>query len=151
VKGKKYLFIAESAAFGNIYREYSDSIGIKFAEKDPESYSKLKLNIKNYKGNRIIQLLDNNEKLVREEYMKEDGVLLFPLLESGLYRLRVIYDLNGDGKWTTGDFDLKRQPEPVSYYPAEIEIKPGWDIDQDWDIGEKYFKDKKLRTKGKEK
>ena len=151
VNGKKYLFIADAAAFGNIYREYSDSIGIKFAEKDPESYGKLKLTIKNYKGNRIIQLLDNNEKLIREEYMKEDGVLSFPLLESGLYRLRVIYDLNGDGKWTTGNFDLKRQPEPVSYYKAEIEIKPNWEIEQDWDIGEKYLKDKTLRAKIKEK
>lgn len=152
VKGKKYLFIADSASFGNIYNEHSDSTGIKFSMKDPESYSKLTLNIFNYEGDRIIQLLDKKEKLVREEHMKKDGELLFSLLESNIYRIRVIYDLNGDGKWTTGDFTSGQQPEPVSYYPNEIEIKPGWDIEkQDWDIGVKNFKDQKLREVKKTK
>jgi hypothetical protein len=148
VPGKNYLFIADSASFGNIYKEYSDSTGIKFLVKEPESYSKLTLNIYNYEGDRIIQLLDRNEKLVTEKLMKKDGELLFSLLESGIYRIRVIYDLNGDGKWTSGDFSSGRQPEPVSYYPNEIDIKPGWDIEkQDWDIGLKNFKDNKLRAK----
>ena len=82
-------------------------------------------------------MLDKTEKLVSETYMKKDGKVVFPLLESGFYRVRVIYDLNGDGKWTTGDFDSGRQPEPVSYFQKEMEMKTGWDLDQDWDIGEK--------------
>ncbi len=152
---KKYLFVAESASFGDIYYEYSDSIGVKFSIKDSESYSKLTLEVKNYKGDRIIQLLDKTEKLVAETYMKKDGKVVFPLLETGFYRVRVIYDLNGDGKWTTGDFALGRQPEPVSYYPGEIEFKPGWELEftdeKAWDIGVKNFKDPKLMEKKKGK
>jgi len=143
---KTYLFIADSASFSSIYNECADSIGIKFSVRDPESYSKLLLNILNYSGSRIIQLLDNKEKLVNETYMKADGKIEFPLLENGMYRVRVIYDLNGDGKWTTGDFVSGRQPEPVSYFPNEIEIKSGWDLDFDWDIGIANFKDHKLKT-----
>jgi hypothetical protein len=145
---KKYLFVAEKAAFGNIYNEYSDSLGVKFSIKDPESYCKLTLDVKNYNGNRIIQLLDKSEKLIAVNYMKKDGKTVFPLLESGFYRLKVIYDLNGDGKWTTGDFTVHRQPEPVSYYPTEIELKTGWELeftgDKAWDISLKNFKDPKL-------
>ena len=147
LQGKKYLFIADSASFGNIYDEYSDSSGIRFSVRDAESYSKLTLNISNYEGDRIIQLLNNTEKVIREGFMKKDGELIFPLLESGLYRLRVIYDLNGDGKWTTGDFSSGRQPEPVSYYPQELDIKKGWELDQAWDIGILNVKDQKLRVK----
>jgi hypothetical protein len=150
-EGKKYLFIADSASFSNIYNEYSDSLGIKFSIKDPESYCKLTLDIKNYDGNRIIQLLDKTEKLIAENYMTKDGKTVFPLLENGFYRIRVIYDLNGDRKWTTGDFTTHRQPEPVSYYPAEIELKTGWELDQAWDIGVKNFKDPKLVEKKKGK
>jgi hypothetical protein len=146
-EGEKYLLIADSASFGNIYNEYSDSLGIKFSIKDPESYCKLTLDIKNYNGGRIIQLLDKSEKLIAENYMTKDGKTVFPLLESGFYRVRVIYDLNGDRKWTTGDFTTHRQPEPVSYYPAEIELKTGWELDQAWDIGVKNFKDPKLVEK----
>lgn len=148
---KNYFFIADSASFRNIYNECADSIGIKFSVKDPDSYSKLILNIKNYTGKRIIQLLDGKEKLVREVYMKSDGRVEFPLLENGVYRIRALYDLDGDGKWTTGDFYLRRQPEPVSYYPREIEIKTGIDIEQDWDIGMINKKDQKLITVKKQK
>jgi len=148
---KKYLLVAESQAFSNIFNEYSDSSGIKFIIKDSESFSKLTLNITNYEGDRIIQLLNNPEKLVKEVQMKKDGILVFPLLENGFYRLRVIYDLNGDGKWTTGDFTKGQQPEPVSYYPDEIEMKPDRYIEQDWDIGMQNLKDQKLREKKKSK
>ena len=77
--------------------------------------------------------------------MNKDGKVLFPLLENGDYRLRVIYDLNGDKKWTTGDFNTGRQPEPVSYYPTELEMKPNWNLEQDWDIGIRNVKDQKLK------
>ncbi len=149
VQGKKYLFIADSASFGNIYREQSDSVGIKFSVKDPESYCKLTIEIKNYEGNRIIQLLDKTDKLISQMYMKKDGKAVFPLLDPGMYRLRVIYDLDGDGKWTTGDFTVHRQPEPVSYYPEEIDLRPGFELeftkDHAWDISVKHFKNQKLR------
>jgi hypothetical protein len=155
-EGKKYLFVADSASFSNIYNEFSDSIGIKFSIKDPESYCKLTLDIKNYVGNRIIQLLDKTDKLITENYMTKDGKTVFPLLDPGFYRVRIIYDLNGDHKWTTGDFTTHRQPEPVSYYPgpdskspAEIELKQGWELEQSWDIGVKNFKDPKLRENKK--
>jgi hypothetical protein len=172
LQGKKYLFIADSASFGNIYNEFSDSTGIKFSVREANSYNeltldirdstgiktsvreadssnKLTLNIRNYEGDRIIQLLDNTEKLVREAYMKKDGKVVFPLLESGFYRVRMIYDINGDGKWTTGDFESGRQPEPVSYYTPELEIKTGWNLVNDWVIKTLNFKDQKLRAKKK--
>jgi hypothetical protein len=111
----------------------------------------LTLSVENYNGGRIIQLLDKSEKLIAEEYMEKDGKAVFPLLETGIYRAKVIYDLNGDKKWTTGDFATKRQPEPVTYYNAEIELKTGWVLDQKWDIGLKNFKDPKLVEKPKKK
>jgi uncharacterized protein (DUF2141 family) len=85
--------------------------------------------------------------------MNKDGKAVFPLLDPGIYRLRVIYDLNGDGKWTTGDFTVHRQPEPVSYYPEEIDLRPGFELeftnDRAWDISVKHFKDTKLRENKK--
>ena len=143
--GKNYLFITDSAAFSSIYGEYSDSAGIKFSVMTPESFGKLTLDISGYEGGRIIQLLDNTEKLVRQVYLKNNGKLEFPLLEKGKYRIRAIFDLNNDGKWTTGDFDIHRQPEPVTYYPEEIEIKENWIITQPWELMLKNYKEPKLQ------
>jgi len=104
------------------------------------------LNITNYEGNRIIQLLSfEGEKVIKEVKMEKDGKVGFPLLDKGAYRVRVIYDLNNDGKWTPGDFSIRRQPEPVSYMPVEVDIKENWVRDYNWDLGEKNVK--KLRNK----
>jgi hypothetical protein len=54
-RGKSYLFIADSAAFGNIYGEKSDSTGTRFVVRDEKTFGSILLNIKNYvfppKGN----------------------------------------------------------------------------------------------------
>ena len=146
-EGGKYTLITDSAAFGDIYGEVSDSTGINFSVNTTNSYGRLTINIQNGTGDLIIQLLGDKEKLIAEKKLKNEKSAEFPMLEKGNYRFRVIYDLNGDGKWTTGDFDKKRQPEPVSYYPDEIEIKIDWEVQQDWDVGIKNFKNQKLKTK----
>jgi len=152
-QGKKYLFVADSASFGNVFKEISDSVGIKFAIKAPDTYCKLTVEIKNCDGESIVQLLDKSEKLVSEVKIKKDGKVVFPLLDVATYRLKVIYDLNGDGVWTTGDFSVGRQPEPVSYFPTDIELKAGWELefvnDKAWNIGTRNYKDPKLLEKKK--
>jgi hypothetical protein len=139
-KGKGYLFIADSAAFGNIYGEQSDSTGTRFKVRDEKTFGSLTFNIKNYEGDRIIQLLSADEKVLGEKRMQKDGKAEFKYLDQGKCRLRVIYDLNDDGKWTTGDFKSGKQPEPVSYYKQEMDVREGWDQNQDWDISEQNVK-----------
>jgi len=134
-QGKSYLFIADSASFGSIYGEASDSTGYRFSIGKTENFGKLILNVNNYTGSRIIQILDINEKVLRELQMQKDGKIEFPLLDRGKYRLRVIYDINNNGKWTTGDYTTRRQPEPVSFYPMEIEMRENLDVTQIWNIG----------------
>lgn len=140
VQKKNYLFITDSAAFGNIYGEANDSTGTRFIVRNDDTFSKLKLNINNFEGSRIIQLLNSQDKILREVLMAKDGVTEFDLLDKGKYRLRVIYDLDGDGKWTTGDYRKKRQPEPVSFYPKEIDLGENFWADNTWDIKEKNTK-----------
>lgn len=144
-QGKSYLFIADSAAFVNIYGGQSDSTGSKVVMKSEKSFGTLLMNIKNYQGNRIVQLLTPEDKILTERIMKTDGKTEFRYVDQGNYRLRVIYDLNGDGKWTTGDFMTRRQPEPVSFYGQELNIKEGWSVDNDWDISEQNVK--KVKSK----
>jgi hypothetical protein len=140
LQGENYLLITDSAAFGDIYGAKNDSAGIKFSIRDRSSFGKLIVNINNYEGKRIIQLLSSEEKLIREISMDRDGKAEFPYLEKGMYRLKIIYDLNGDGKWTTGDFESGRQPEPVSFMPMEIEIKENWENELFWDVSAMHVK-----------
>ena len=42
-------------------------------------------------------------------------------------------DLNGDGRWTTGDWELKRQPEPVYYFRSKLSLKANWEFEESFD------------------
>ena len=135
LQGVDYLFVADSAAFKDIYGLVSDSLGKKFNLNTDDKYGKLIFRISGYDGPRIVQLLSLDEtKTVREYYQERDGSLEIPYLEKGKYKLRVIYDLNGDKKWTPGDYKSLKQPEPVSYFSDEIEVKVNWEQIFDWDI-----------------
>ena len=142
--GKSYLFITESSAFTDIYGQYSDSTGIRFTVQTPQVFGKVTFDISGYEGAMIIQMLDNTEKLIRELKMNAVGKAVFPLLDKGTYRARTIFDINKDGKWTPGDFDKHRQPEPVSYYPDELKVPENWDITQPWELVKGNFKNPKL-------
>lgn len=145
VPDRNYLFIADSAAFRSIYGYVSDSTAIRITVLNAESFGELTLNLSGYEGNAIIEVLDNTEKIIRHAVSRGSGKIKFPLLEKGKYRLRAVFDLNNDGKWTTGDFDLKRQPEPVMYYREEINVPENWQIEQPWELIQGNFKEPQLQ------
>ena len=80
----------------------------------------------------IVQLLNNGDKCVAELPAGKDGRADFFFLKPGNYYLRCFVDRNGDGVWTTGDFDAGLQPEPTYYFPQPLQVKAKWDIEQDW-------------------
>jgi uncharacterized protein (DUF2141 family) len=143
-EGGKYLVIMDSSAFSDIYGNTSDSTGISFTVRQANTFGHLTMDIQNCSCPLIIQLLDQKEKFVAERKLTEDGLADFPFLEKGIYRIRAIYDLNNDGKWTTGDFDRKLQPEPVSYFSKEMEIKINWEYTEIWDVSTQHLKDQQL-------
>lgn len=147
VEGGQYLFIADSAAFGNIYNEVNDSLAVRFSVGKADSYSSISINVINCRTNCIIQLLSNSEKLIAEQVPGPSGNVEFKLLDRGTYRVRAIFDTNGDGRWTTGDFFTGRQPEPVSYLPKELVLQEGWQVKETWDLSVTNVKDPKLRQK----
>ena len=145
--GESYTLICNAGAFSDIYGNISDSTAYRIPVSTSEDYGSIKATITGYEGDVIIQLLSGKENVARESRITSPGDVTFDLLDKGRYRLKVIYDLDSNGKWTTGDFDLGRNPEPVSYYPTELEVKINWGLEQDWDIGVMHAKDVALRNK----
>jgi uncharacterized protein (DUF2141 family) len=144
---KKYFLEADSGAFSNYYNESTDSIGMKISLSPADTYGKLSFKIKNGSGKMLVQLFDKGEKqMIRELVVEADTIASFTLLEPVTYRARIVFDSNGDGKWTTGDFSKSRLPEEVTYYPKEIELKAKFEVEQDWDVAVRNFKDQKMRT-----
>lgn len=135
-QGVEYFFRADSASISDIFGLAADSIGIRFSVNSGDKYGKLVFRVSGYDGPRIFQLLSEKEDIIiREFYAENDGTIEIPYIDKGKYKARIIYDLNGDRKWTTGNFAEKREPEPVSYFPALMEVKLNWEQIFDWNIG----------------
>lgn len=145
--GYSYILICDRNSVSDIFRNTNDSTVYRFKVATDEDYGKINLNITGYRGNILVQLLDEREKLISQKSAVAPAKVIFPLVDHGKYRLRVIYDIDGNGRWTTGSLAEKREPEPVSYFPEMLDVKINWEIDQDWDISTKESKNINLRSK----
>ena len=134
--GREYQINIDSAAFMSIYGKWNDKKQSKLKFKKEEDYGHLYVIIEGHGGlPGVGELLDGSDRVVRRSILK-DGEISFPNLKPGKYYLRYFVDVNGNGKWDTGNFKEQRKPEPVYYYPNFFEIRQDWEIEQNWNIHE---------------
>lgn len=59
-------------------------------------------------------------------------VVNYERLLPGDYQLRLIFDENEDGEWTTGELHSLRSPENMIYFEGSVQVKSKWDKEIDW-------------------
>jgi uncharacterized protein (DUF2141 family) len=74
-----------------------------------------------------LQLLDEKLQVVAS-LNSPKGSYLFSDMPPGTYRLRVLIDRDGDGKWRNGDPNFLLPPEPVFLDPNPQQVRAGFDI-----------------------
>ncbi|MDY5075889.1 MAG: Ig-like domain-containing domain [Paludibacteraceae bacterium] len=131
-QGKQYELQLDSAAVRDIYGVASDKKKFTLKLKTAEDYSTLLIRLPDYDPRIRLQLLSEKDQPVRELPAREEGTK-FEYLAPKTYYLRLYFDLNGDGRWTTGDWITKRQPEPVYYFPAKLTLRANWDFEERFD------------------
>lgn len=130
---KYRLFIAPQA-FTDIYGISNDTIDISFTTQVQDYYGTIILNIKDSNAPFLIQLIDSKDIVVRVSMAEHTEKVVFDYLGPGSYRIKAIHDINRNGKWDTGNYLAKRQPEKVYFYPEKIDLRSNWDLDLTWDI-----------------
>lgn len=84
----------------------------------------------------LVQLTNEKGETIQEIYAVEPQKFEFNHIKPAKYLVRVIFDANGNGKWDTGNFLKKIQPEKVSYYPDIIEVRANWELEQTFTISD---------------
>ena len=74
-----------------------------------------------------LQLLDDKFQVVAS-LASPKGTYMFTDMPPGTYRLRVLIDADGDGRWRGGDPKLLLLPEPVFLAPKSVQIRAGFDM-----------------------
>ena len=123
-----YRLLILPGAFTSIYPPQHDTIDVSFSSRDIEYYGQILLSLNNLSGSTIIQLISRN-KVLLERTVDSEGTYTFSYLAPQEYQLKFIHDMNGNGKWDTGNYMKKLQPEKVEILPATITVRSNWDHD----------------------
>lgn len=133
--GNEYKLTIDSTAIKSIYGLHTDKVENTLKIKTLEEYGTLYLNISGAGENAVVQLLNSNDAVVREQKVKPDNTCDFYFLQpSTKYYIRMYIDSNNNGKWDTGSYENKIQPEKVYYFPKVWEMKANFDFEENWDV-----------------
>lgn len=131
----KYRLRADTLAAEGIYGAVTDPFVHEFQTKGEEDYSSVTFSITGFNDTvpAFVQLVGTSDEAVRTVPVV-DGKAVLKYLNPGKYYARIFEDFNGDGKYTTGDFDSLRQPDAAYYYPKVINLRKNWEKSETWDV-----------------
>jgi hypothetical protein len=124
----KYRLLMLPGAMTSIYPMEHDTLDVSFQSRDSEYYGKILLTLEGVHNPVIIQLI-SKESVVRQLIVDQNGRYDFDYLVPQEYKIKFIHDLNQNGKWDTGNYMQKQQPEPVEFVPKPITVRSNWDHD----------------------
>ncbi|MBR5865497.1 MAG: hypothetical protein IKY89_04430, partial [Alistipes sp.] len=137
----KYELMLPAGMFENVARETNDTIKCTYTASDPEKYAIVKVKVRGTHptARYILQFTNAQGKVQKELKDVTPGDYVFEYISPGDIMLRVVEDMNGNGKWDTGDMVLMRQPERTEIYKNEegvetITTKANWEFDIDVDM-----------------
>lgn len=118
-------------ALTDYFENTNDTLKYGARTLEVSDYGELGMTLQNSKQFPIIvELVSSKYEVVASQYLTENEALYFNYLSPDKYYFRVIYDANENGKWDTGSFLDKRQPEEVVYFPKKIDIRPNFFINE---------------------
>ena len=130
-----YQLIVDSALFTSFTGLSSQKETFAFKTKSLEEYAVLIFELTNYTGKEVIQLLNKDDKVIKQQ-VATDAKVKFEHIKPDTYYARLFIDENGNGQWDTGNYKEKRQAEKIYYYPYDMQLRAFWDVEEVWNIYE---------------
>lgn len=138
---RQYRLRIPPDALADITGEGNDSITASLTVSKVEDYATLRLKVTpRHEGDLyILQLVDVNGTLLREERGVGAGEHTMLYVPAGDMRLRIIEDVNGNGEWDGGNLVERRQSERAEFYKNDEQeelftTKTGWEFDLTLDM-----------------
>lgn len=126
-----HRMVIDSAAISSVFgTKNSKAIDLIFENHEEDYYGNLIVNVDTVFDQNVIVELRFKDELVDSRPFQE--VLKYDKLLPRDYELKLIFDLDQNGEWTTGNLSEQRQPEKVLYFNGAITVKSKWDKEVDW-------------------
>ena len=138
---REYKLYIPTDALADITGEGNDSITLNLTVADIEKFATLKFDVKprTPEAVYVVQMLDAQNKLIREFQGIGGGSHTINYVPAGEIRIRIIEDMNGNGKWDSGNMVERRQSERAEFYKNDKEeelftTKTGWEFEFTFDM-----------------
>jgi len=135
-QAETYNLYIPKGSFTDIYSDSCDSTRVAFQMTPIEEYGQFAVSINRQQNDFpvIIQLLNEKGLVVDEKIVTTEKRIDFGLLPPAKYGLKAIMDTNKNGRWDTGQFINKIQPERVLVHPKLFEVRTNWELEETWDL-----------------
>lgn len=130
----KYSLTVDSAAIVGIMGTTNKKKKSEVRVRKLDEYGTLIVNLIVPDTCMVVQLLNSSDKVMTQQRASASGVAEFYFLKPDNYYMRCFADKNGNGIWDVGEFESNLQPEQVFYFPKPMNVRAGWDVEQEWDV-----------------
>jgi hypothetical protein len=128
------VFIPDSTFF-DLFNLTNDTLDKRVKVREERYYGNMALNLTfGHQEPFILEMLDDKGNLIHTLKPEKPGIINFNRMLPGNYSLRVIVDANQNGKWDTGNFKEKIQPEKVLVFESAVQIRSNWDLELSWEL-----------------
>ncbi len=118
----------------------NDTLRLTLAEPALRSMGRLKVELRSDSveaptGPFVLQLLAGGGRIVRSRQLESvPAGIEWAGLTPGNYTLRLVQDSDRNGRWTTGSYAARRQPERVYAETQAIAVRAGWSVEHSWQL-----------------
>jgi uncharacterized protein (DUF2141 family) len=114
----------------SIEMDTAQSFNLPISYIKKESTAAIEINVQT-KEDFIVQVSTRSGTIVDER--KNQKIFVFENLPPDTYQVRMIIDINKNGRWDPGDFRTKTEPEPIIYYRnakglKETPVRANWHL-----------------------
>lgn len=126
-----YTLLIPDSTFESLNGLLHDTLSMEISTKGMRNFADLRIDFQTeQEGFYIAQLLTDKDVVVQTDEFTGNATIQYTTITPGSYRIRAIEDKNHNGKWDTGNYEEKRQPERVFYMPKIIVLKANWEVEE---------------------
>lgn len=135
VEGAEYnLVIEKDVATDTMDNKYMKTDTIAFSAKRTSDYGTVKIKIDNLdtSSNPVLMLKKDNNTYFKQRLVQKNYSI--PLILPGDFEISILFDSNKNGKWDTGNYWKKIQPERVVARKETFNVRPNWENELSIDL-----------------
>ena len=121
------LILEKDIAKDSSGTELAKADTIRFKTKKNSEYGRLKLRLQNLDTAQHIVLVFYKADKIEKSQPVTGREVNFTLFHPGDYEIRILYDRNSNGKWDTGNYWKRIQPEKIVSDGKKYTVRPNWD------------------------